>query len=294
MGKLDIPFKTVYGPVTSWRYGCSLGIDPIGKTSTCSFNCIYCQLGEIEQVSGDRQIFIPTEQILQELAGFTPWDVDVITLSGSGEPTLSQNLGEILQGVKQLTGKPTLVLTNATLLNDAQVRAELALADKVAVKLDGFWGDQLQRINRPIAGMTLDGILRGIERFSQEYPGELSVQTMVITPWDDATLQHYIELIQHIAPQEIQLNTPTRPKPLQRELEGRGNHTGEIYGDRPVAKLKCVDPKILHNIAEAIYHQTQIPCRCAGHNDGRLLGSRYDLSRAGGYQSKVVTPGIQP
>ena len=257
------PFKTVYGPVTSWRYGNSLGIDPIGAISTCSFNCIYCQLGEIEQLSGDRRIFIPTAQILSELEAFDPWDVDVITLSGSGEPTLALNLGEILQGIKQLTGKTTLVLSNATLLNDAQVRAELVQADKVAVKLDGFFADQLQRINRQIADITLDRILQGIQAFRNEYKGQLSVQTMVITPWDSATLKHYIELIKQIAPQEIQLNTPTRPKPLQRELDGRGNHTGEIYGDRAVTQLKCVNPEILHNLAEAIYQQTQIPCRCA-------------------------------
>ncbi len=53
----------VYGPVQSWRFGQSLGIDPIGPTSTCSFNCVYCQLGEIEQLSGDRRLFIPTAQI---------------------------------------------------------------------------------------------------------------------------------------------------------------------------------------------------------------------------------------
>jgi wyosine [tRNA(Phe)-imidazoG37] synthetase (radical SAM superfamily) len=256
-------FKSVYGPVASWRYGKSLGIDPIGAISTCSFNCIYCQLGEIEQLSGDRQIFIPTAQIRQDLQPFAPWDVDVITLSGSGEPTLAQNLGDILQSIQQLTRKPTLVLTNATLLNDSQVRAELALADKVAVKLDGLVPDQLQRINRPIADITLDSILQGIQLFKYQYHGQLSVQTMVITPWDNATLQAYIHLIQQIAPQEIQLNTPTRPKPLQRELDGRGNHTGHLYGDRPVTRLKCVDPKTLHQLADTIYQQTQIPCRCA-------------------------------
>ncbi|MFN9173041.1 MAG: radical SAM protein [Synechocystis sp.] len=257
-------FKSVYGPVASLRYGKSLGIDPIGIVSACSFNCIYCQLGEIEQLRGDRQLFIPTAQILQDLQPFSPWDVDVITLSGSGEPTLAQNLGEVLAGIKQLTGKPSLVLTNATLLNDRQVRAELALADKVAVKLDGLVPDQLQRINRPIADITLDSILQGIQVFKREYHGQLSVQTMVITPWDNATVQKYIDLIQHIAPQEIQLNTPTRPKPLQRELNGRGNHTtGNIYGDRPVTRLKCVDPETLHQLAATIYQQTQIPCRCA-------------------------------
>lgn len=261
-------FKTVYGPVKSWRYGQSLGIDPIGPVSTCSFNCIYCQLGEIERLSGDRQVFIPTAQILQELQGYAPWDVDVITLSGSGEPTLALNLGEILRGIKQLTPTPTLVLTNATLLNDPQLRAELALADKVAVKLDGFWGDRLQRINRPIASVTLDRVLGGIEAFRQAYRGELSVQTMVITPWNSATLNQYVSILRQIQPQTVQLNTPTRPKPLQRELDGRGNHTGEPFGDHPVTHLKCVEPAILENLADTIHQATQIPCCCAPQTSG--------------------------
>ncbi len=256
-------FSTVYGPVTSWRYGRSLGIDPIGSTSTCSFNCIYCQLGEIERLSGDRQIFISTAKILAELANFAPWDVDVITLSGSGEPTLAKNLGEILQGIKTLTGKPTLVLTNATLLNDPEVRQELALADKVSVKLDGFCEQQLQKINRPIAGINLDNILAGIEIFQQQFTGELSVQTMVIQPWESSGEKRYVQLLEKIRPQEIHFNSPTRPKPLQRELEGRGNQTREVYGDRPVTQIKCVDRQILQRLAERVQAQTSIPVRYA-------------------------------
>jgi wyosine [tRNA(Phe)-imidazoG37] synthetase (radical SAM superfamily) len=256
-------FPTVYGPVNSWRYGRSLGIDPIGAISTCSFNCVYCQLGEIEHLSGDRQIFIPTADILAELGKFAPWKVDVVTLSGSGEPTLAKNLGEILQGIKTLTSKPTLVLTNATLLNDAQVRKELSLADKVSVKLDGLWPNQLQKINRPIASINLEQILAGIQTFQREFTGELSVQTMVLQPWDQATEHRYLELLSVIKPREVQLNTPTRPKPLQRELEGRGNHTGNPYGDRPVTQIKCVDAETLQSLAQKIGGATGIPVRCA-------------------------------
>jgi wyosine [tRNA(Phe)-imidazoG37] synthetase (radical SAM superfamily) len=263
---MDNNFATVYGPVRSWRYGRSLGIDPIGKISTCSFNCVYCQLGEIEHLSGDRQLFIPTAQILGELEQFAPWDVDVITLSGSGEPTLALNLGEILQGIKTLTGKPTLVLTNATLLTNPEVRQELNLADKVAVKLDGLGSEQWQRINRPIASLNLDNILTGIIAFRKEFPGQLSVQTMVIQPWDHSMETRYLELLAQIQPQEVQLNTPTRPKPLQRELEGRGNHTGQPYGDRPVTQLKCVGQEILQGLADRLQQQTGLPVRCApGH-----------------------------
>jgi wyosine [tRNA(Phe)-imidazoG37] synthetase (radical SAM superfamily) len=66
-------FCSVYGPVESWRYGRSLGIDPIGPISACSFNCVYCQLGEIEQPTDERQLFIPTAQILADLQAFAPW-----------------------------------------------------------------------------------------------------------------------------------------------------------------------------------------------------------------------------
>ncbi|AIE74014.1 hypothetical protein D082_14860 [Synechocystis sp. PCC 6714] len=200
---------------------------------------------------------------MRELAQFTPWEVDVITLSGSGEPTLAKNLEEILQGIKTLTGKPTLVLTNATLLNDPKVQQELAWADKVSVKLDGLWPTQLKKINRPIAAIDLEQILTGIQTFQQEFRGELSVQTMVIQPWDQTAENRYVELLSLIKPTEVQLNSPTRPKPLQRELEGRGNHTGTPYGDRPVLQLKCVDRQTLHGLAERLQHQTGITVRCA-------------------------------
>ena len=39
--------STIYGPVDSWRFGKSLGVDLIVQTSICSYNCVYCQLGSI-------------------------------------------------------------------------------------------------------------------------------------------------------------------------------------------------------------------------------------------------------
>ena len=254
-------FSSVYGPVLSWRYGRSLGIDPIGAVSTCSFNCVYCQLGEIERITSDRALFVPTEQILEDLQGFAPWDVDAITLSGSGEPTLALNLGEILKQVKELTGKPTLVLTNGTLLADPQVRSELALADKVSVKLDAVSPDRLRRINRPAPGLTLEQICAGIQQFRAGYPGELGIQTMILAPWDQTTEIEYLRLVKAIAPAEIQLNTPSRPKPLKRQLEGRGNHVPAGSLPYPVQVFKCVSYEVLQELADKINKATGILVR---------------------------------
>lgn len=263
--KSDAPFQTVYGPVRSWRYGTSLGIDPIGPVSTCSFDCVYCQLGEIEQWVGDRRLFIPTERILADLAPFAPWNVDVITLSGSGEPTMALNLESILRGVQELTGRPTVVLTNGTLLGNADVQQALNWASQVAIKIDAVDADLWQRINRPVNGMTLDQIWQGIQQFRAHYSGRVGVQTMLLSPWREADQRTYIDWMQALRPDEIQLNTPTRPKPLKHELDARGNHSAEDR-EYAVRRLTAVSPEVLQGMGDRIHQTTGIPVRWPHRN----------------------------
>src|SRR3954469_16017719 len=127
--------KTVYGPVRSWRAGVSLGVDLLCINSICSFRCLYCQLGKINVHTRERKVYVPTERVMTDLLR-SSWQVaDFITLSGSGEPTLSANMGEVIRQIKTVTGKPVLVLTNSTTLCDAMVRRELCEADKISCKL---------------------------------------------------------------------------------------------------------------------------------------------------------------
>jgi wyosine [tRNA(Phe)-imidazoG37] synthetase (radical SAM superfamily) len=255
-------FHAVYGPVDSWRYGRSLGIDPIGSVSTCSFNCVYCQLGDIEHQIAQRKIFVPTAQIQSDLQPFTPWNVDIITLSGSGEPTLALNLGEIVRMIKATTTKSVAVLTNGSLLSDPAVRADLAIADQVAVKLDAITPQQLQRLNRPVLNLTLTRILAGFKQFRPVYTGHFAIQTMLLAPWSELEQSLYIAEMRELAPDEIQLNTPKRPKPLTHQLDGRGNH--EIT-PRPyrVQYLKTVSGEVLKDFGDRIYHTLGIPVRYA-------------------------------
>jgi wyosine [tRNA(Phe)-imidazoG37] synthetase (radical SAM superfamily) len=258
--KSDSAFSSVYGPVNSWRYGRSLGIDPIGQVSTCSFDCVYCQLGAIERVTSDRTIFVPTDRILHDLQPHAPWDVDTITLSGSGEPTLALNLEDIMTGIQTLTHKPIAVLTNGTQLGDPSVRQALAKANKISLKLDGVTPDQLRRVNRPAPGIRLDDLLTTAQQFRSEFSGELAIQTMILVPWNNLTRETYIQWMRAIAPDEIQLNTPSRPQPLQHELEARGNHS---QGDRPypVRIFRQVSTEVLRDFADEIRTATGIPVR---------------------------------
>lgn len=259
---IEACLSPVYGPVESWRFGRSLGIDPIGFASTCTFDCVYCQLGGIDQKTCERQIFTSTARILWDLQFHAPWHhVDVITLSGSGEPTLALNLGTILSSIKALISKPVIVLTNGSLLHDPDVQAELAIADQVAIKVDAVSAEQFRGLNRPLPDMDLLELWLSIEEFRHQYHGHLAIQTMMLSPWNHYNQGEYIRLVRELAPDEIQLNTPTRPRPLGHQLDARGNQVAESF--YPAQSFKPVSTQVLREFGDRIYHETHIPVRWA-------------------------------
>lgn len=213
-------FKYIYGPVPSWRLGSSLGIDPISKgRKVCSFDCVYCQIGRTGLFTKERKRIIETEEIIAELGKLPPLKIDYITFSGAGEPTLAENLGEMIKAVKLTRKESIAVITNGSLIDLDEVRKDLALADFVVVKLDACSQESLQEINRPVKGLRFDDILEGIKEFRNEYKGKLALQIMFISN-NKQDINKYIYLANYIKPNEVQVNTPLRPcnvKPLTKE-----------------------------------------------------------------------------
>ncbi|MCK5584343.1 MAG: radical SAM protein, partial [Elusimicrobiales bacterium] len=130
-------FKYIFGPVPSWRLGSSLGVDLIsGTRKTCSFDCVYCQVGRTLKLSSRREVFVKKSEILKEIKSLPKAKIDYITFSGMGEPTLAKNLGELIKAVKKVRPEKVAVLTNSSVLNRKDVRDELMEADFVIAKLD--------------------------------------------------------------------------------------------------------------------------------------------------------------
>lgn len=220
--------RTVYGLVHSWRFGNSLGIDLILNESTCSFNCVYCQLGNIQNITAEQKIHVPTERVLADLETVDWSNVDVATISGSGEPTLALNIGEVIASIQDRFHKPVMVLTNATLLHDEATRARLHRADTIACKLDAPDDATLQKMNRPAPGITIDRIVQGIKALRHSaYPGCLAIQCMFM-PANRARAAELAQLLADIAPDEIHLNTPTRPYPRAWHIACRGAHGEQL------------------------------------------------------------------
>ena len=251
--------SAVYGPVNSWRFGRSLGIDLICETSVCSFNCIYCQLGDIQIVTNERRLFVPTAQVIRDLENVNWTEVDIITFSGSGEPTLATNLGEVARHLKRF-GKTLSVLTNATHFHNAEVRRDLAELDIVDAKLDAASDEMLQRYNRPAPGHTIRSIVEGIQLLRKEFRGKLSLQIMIM-PINLREAERLAALINEIHPDEVQLNTPRRPYPAEWHLETRGAHKAPEELPFPSKPLKTISKEEAQKLEMLLRERCHVPIR---------------------------------
>jgi len=150
---------------------------------TCSYDCIYCQLGRTVEKTLIRKEYVPIEDVLNETAerlaeGVEP---DYITLSGSGEPTLYSRLDELIAGIRRLTRTPVAVLTNGSLLWFPEVRRGLLEADVVIPSLDGGSEDLFQTVNRPHPDLDFAEVLSGMGLFREEFGGQIWLEVFLLS-----------------------------------------------------------------------------------------------------------------
>ncbi len=215
-----------YGPVPSRRLGFSLGVDLLTK-KTCSFNCLYCQLGQSNKKTAKRFSSLKLSKFkegLEEIISKNP-KINYITISGSGEPTLHEDLDKIIAIIKKITQNkyPVAVITNSSLLYRRKVRDELKKADLIVPSLDAATAGTFSRINRPFKGITLEKIVNGLIRLRKEFKGEIWLEIMLIAGINDSKreIEKFKEIIDKINPDKIQLNLPVRPAGVKISLPSR-------------------------------------------------------------------------
>jgi wyosine [tRNA(Phe)-imidazoG37] synthetase (radical SAM superfamily) len=215
MDKSSHPLKYVFGPVPSRRLGRSLGIDLV-PYKTCSFDCIYCDLGRTTRKTISRQSYVSPKEVQGELElclSVLEKKPDYVTLSGSGEPTLNTSVGEIIQGVKKITSTPVAILTNSSLLSLDEVRRNLSEADVVLPSLDAITPALFEYMNRPHASLSVDGIISGLTQFRKQYRGQIWLEILFCRGVNDGEeeIGKFKSVIEKMKPDRVQLNTPVRP-----------------------------------------------------------------------------------
>jgi wyosine [tRNA(Phe)-imidazoG37] synthetase (radical SAM superfamily) len=205
----------IFGPVPSRRLGRSLGIDLV-PFKTCTYNCIYCQLGRTTKQTLERKPYVKGSQVMAELKKKLPTlspPPNYLTFSGSGEPTLHSEIGWIINEIKRISQIPIAVLTNGSLLHLPEVRADLIKADLVIPSLDAASAQLFKFINRPHYSLHLPQILQGLKDFRRDFAGQIWLEIMLCAGINDdpKEIQRLKEVIAWIEPDRIQLNTVIRP-----------------------------------------------------------------------------------
>lgn len=247
--------STVYGPVPSWRFGRSLGIDVVLPPKKCTFNCIYCQIGKTrvhvsapemltETLVNADQVVNDLDDVLRRLDLST---IDIVTFSGTGEPTLNPMLGDITRKVKEkVDDLPLAILTNSSLFYREDVRRNLVLFDVIAAKLDAGDNETFRAINRPAdKRLNIETIMDSIRKLRKEAKGVVVLEVMLlhsksrhISNIEGKPLQNLLDAIVEISPDQVQLEVPYRPPsecyvkpPPQRKIKLIANELSKALGE---------------------------------------------------------------
>jgi wyosine [tRNA(Phe)-imidazoG37] synthetase (radical SAM superfamily) len=232
-----------FGPVPSRRLGRSIGINNI-PPKTCSYSCIYCQVGNTVNFGVERKpfhttaaIFAEVEHRVRELVARSE-PLDFLTFVSDGEPTIDINLGKTIEALKVL-GVRIGVISNASLIWQSEVRDSLREADWVSLKIDAATGDVWRRINRPHRSLELDRIIEGISSFSATHQGEWTTETMLVSGVndDDAEVNKVARFISKLNSTRSYLSIPIRPpavRSVSRPEEGALNRAYQIFREASI------------------------------------------------------------
>jgi wyosine [tRNA(Phe)-imidazoG37] synthetase (radical SAM superfamily) len=207
--------KTIFGPVPSRRLGFSLGVDII-PYKTCSFDCIYCELGKTDCKTIEPVAVIQPETVFTELErvlSVAPLTLDYVTVSGSGEPTLHPQLGLIIKEIKKMVSVPVALLTNGSLLFNDEVLEKVLAADVVVPSLDAPDRGVFQIINRPHRSLTFDQLIDGLVQLGKSKGPRVWLEVLLLHGINDSAeqIEAFGQYLEKINPEKIHLNTVVRP-----------------------------------------------------------------------------------
>ena len=206
-----------FGPIPSRRLGRSLGINNI-PPKTCSYSCVYCQVGPTSAQEIAPRAFYAPQDILAAVAGHVDRlrergeRIDYLTFVPDGEPTLDANLAETIDALKPL-GISVAVISNASLVWRDGVRDAMSRADWVSLKVDAVDESVWKKVNRPHPDLSLVDILDGICTFAASYRGTLATETMLVADANDSevALTGVAEYLAQLGPHTAYLGIPIRP-----------------------------------------------------------------------------------
>jgi wyosine [tRNA(Phe)-imidazoG37] synthetase (radical SAM superfamily) len=209
--------KYLFGPVPSRRLGISLGVDLVPH-KVCTLNCVFCEVGITTTLTTQRKEYVPIDEVINELEAYLSQkpELDYITFSGQGEPTLNSGLGRVVSYLKDNhPGYKIALLTNGTLFWDAGLRAEVSRIELILPSLNAATDLIFRKIDRSCASLDNNQIIEGLIQLRKEFAGKIYLEVFLVPGLNDTDTELSLlkEAILKINPDLVQLNSLDRPGP---------------------------------------------------------------------------------
>jgi len=205
----------LFGPIHSRRFGTSLGVDLSPSKKQCNFDCVYCELDPAKTVGAQEEV-LPVEVIVEAIKGGLRehGNIDVLTLTANGEPTLYPHLGELIDAIDAIRGNTqTLILSNASTIDDPAIQEALLKFDTVKLSLDCATPRCFKRIDRMHEGIDIKTIKAGMLTFKERYHGALIIEVLIVKGINDkiSEIEALNTYLKQLQPDRIDLGTIDRP-----------------------------------------------------------------------------------
>ena len=205
----------IFGPVPSRRFGISLGVDLSPALKQCNFDCLYCELDPAKTVAKQSDI-IPVKDVIQAVkeAFETHTNVDVITFTANGEPTLYPYLSELIDAIDKIKGDTkTLILSNGANIYEPEIQQTLSKIDIVKLSLDCVSDKCFKKLDRVDSSVDTSKIVDGMITFRNLHKKQLITETLFVKTLND-TENEYLKIydaLQQIKPNRVDIGTIDRP-----------------------------------------------------------------------------------
>jgi len=205
----------IFGPIPSRRFGMSLGIDLSPASKQCNFDCLYCELDKAETVSKQTQI-LEVEDIISQLktALANHKNIDVITFTANGEPTLYPKLSTLIDKVDKIKGNiKTLILSNGANIYEPEIQQTLSKIDIVKLSLDCVSKKCFKKLDRVDDSIDCSKIVDGMIAFRQIHKKQLITETLFVKTLNDRIDEYgkIYEALKLIKPNRVDIGTIDRP-----------------------------------------------------------------------------------
>lgn len=205
----------IFGPIPSRRFGISLGIDLSPSSKQCNFDCLYCELEPAKTVS-KMTTYPSVQEVITEVSkSFEKHpDIDVITLTANGEPTLYPKLDELIDEINKIKGKAkTLILSNGSTIYDESVFNTLLKLDTVKLSLDCVSQNCFKKLDRIHENIDIEKIVESMIKFSQKTKNQFVLEILFVKDLNDKDeeIELLYDAVRRINPSRVDIGTIDRP-----------------------------------------------------------------------------------